>query len=428
MSISRKNIPYILFGGVLVSLFVLIYLFVNIQQDKYNYFLYLYGDSVKPGSTALVKVISRDGEIVPNPGLEINGKKVKTQLIKLTPNIKEIRANVGKFETIFPFKFSDLDGTVPQSQTIQLSNKDIEHSPKPATDGKHTIYLLPEFFRFVPEMTTKINLFCVENATALPCSESEIIVNGNPVEMNKGYAVFETVFRTENKVQIAFSSGDLIEAKVPYKGKMFDLKAVDGKIKAYSLVEISNVHIDCFSKQKWVGTDILRLNAYGVELPKHYKNCHRIQLSFNSNSPGTTFVTYTESPELIEKVTDPYYVELAPSIDKFSRVARYNFFKSYNSSFFTTVPLLFSGTTLENQFLEDKNSKLDTIWWIILVVALFGLGLFIFTAFSNIKEVEGIDGELISHSKRRQYTMLVSVAAIYIVFISMLLYLFKNLA
>ena len=428
MAISRKNIPYILFGGVLVTLFVLLYLFVNIQQDKYNYFLYLYGDSVKPGATALVKVISRDGEIVPDPGLEINGKKVRTQLIKLTPDIKDLRANVGKFETVFPFKFSDLDGSVPQSQTIQLSDKDIEKSPDPATDGKHTIYLLPEFFRFVPEMTTKINLFCVENATALPCSESEIIVNGNPVEMNKGYAVFKAVFRTENKVKIAFSSGDVIDAKVPYKGKMFDLKIVDGKIKAYSLVEISNVHIDCFSKEKWIGTDILRLTAYGVTLPEHYSNCHRIQLSFNSNSPGTTFVTYTKSPELIEKVTDPYYVELAPSIDKFSKIARYNFFKSYNSSFFTTVPLLFSGTTLENQFLKDKQSKLDTIWWIILFAALFGLVLFVFTAFKNVKEVEGIDGELISHSKSRQYTILFSVVLIYVTFISMLLYLLNNLA
>lgn len=428
MSISRKNIPHFLFSGVLVALFVLIYLFVNIQQDKYNYFLYLYGDSVKPGATALVKVISRDGEIVPDPNLEINGKKVRTQLIKLTPDIKEIKANVGQFKTVFPFKFSDLDGSVPQSETIQLSDKDIEKSPKPATDGKHTIFLLPEFFRFVPEMTTKVNLFCVEKATTLPCSESEIIIDGKSVEMRKGYAVFTAVFRTENKVQIAFENGDLIEAKVPYKGKMFDLRVIDGKVKAYSLVEISNVHIDCFSKDKWVGTDILRLTAYGVELPKHYSNCHRIQLSFNSNSPGTTFVSYTKSPELIEKVTDPYYVELAPSIDKFSKVARYNFFKSYNSSFFTTVPLLFSGIRLENQFLEDKNSKLDTIWWIILFVALFGLILFIFTAFRNVREVKGIDDELISHSKGRQYTMLISVALIYVIFISMLLYLLNNLA
>ena len=428
MSISRKNIPYILFSGVLISLFVLIYLFVNIQQDKYNYFLYLYGDSVKPGATALVKVISRDGEIVPDPGLEINGKKVNTQLIKLTPGIKEIKANVGQFTTVFPFKFSDLDGKVPQSETIQLSQKEIEKKPEPSTDGNHTIFLLPEFFRFVPEMTTTVNLFCVEQSTGNPCTESDIIINGQPIEMIKGYSVFKTVFRTENKVKIAFTDGSMIDAEVPYKGKMFDLQVSDNGIKAFSLVEIPNVHIDCFSKDKWIGTDILRLTAQGVELPEHYTKCHRIQISFNSNSPGTTFLTYTKSPELIEKVADPYYIGLAPSIDKFSRTAKYSFFKSYNSSFFTTVPLIFSGNTLETQFMKEKNSKLDTIWWLIFSVALFGLVLFIFTAFNNVKEVEGIDGELISHSKNRQYFFLISVAAIYTAFISMLLYLLNNLA
>jgi len=428
MSISRKNIPYILFSGVLVTLFILIYLFVNIQQDKYNYFLYLYGDSVKAGSTALVKVISRDGEIVQNPGLEINGKKVRTQLIKLTPDIKEIKAQIGKFSMTFPFKFSDLGGSTPSQEIIQLSREDILNDPTPHTDGTRTVFLLPRYFRFVPEMTTSVNLFCIVNSTGEPCSDTEIIINGKPVEMLKGYAMFKTIFRTESNVKIAFTDGNLIDAQMPFKGKMFSLLVNGDSIKAVSLVEISNVHIDCFSKEKWIGTDILRINAHGVELPKHYKNCHRIQLSFNSNSPGTTFLSYTKSSDLIKKVSDSYYSDLAPSIDKFSNFAKYKFFASYNSSFFTTVPLIFSGVRLETQFIKEKASKLNTIWWLILLVALFGLIIFVTTTLKNVKEVEGIDGELISHSKNKQYILLSSVGIIYIVFVSMLLYLLNNLA
>ena len=428
MSISRKNIPYILFSGVLVSLFILIYLFVNIQQDKYNYFLYLYGDSVSPGATALVKVISRDGEIVQKPGLSINGKKIETQLINLTPNIKEIRAEIGKFSTVFPFKFKDLPSSAPAPNVIHLSDKETENCPQPATDGNRTVFILPRFFRFIPEMTTSVNLFCIENSTGNPCSDTEIIVSGKPVSMRKGYAVFKTIFRTENKIKIAFTDGSLLDAQVPFKGKMFDLQVNGDKIRAISLVEIANAHIDCFSKDKWLGTDILRLNSQGVELPDHYGNCHRIQLSFNSNSPGTSYLSYTKSPELLKKVSDPYYIKLAPSIDKFSRVAKYNFFKSYNSSFFTTVPLLFSGNTLETEFLKEKKSKLNTIWWLILLTALFGLVLFSSTVFKSVKEVEGIDGELISHSKNRQYTILAAVVVFYTAFIAMLLYLLDNLA
>jgi len=428
MSVSRKNIPYILFSGVLVTLFILIYLFVNIQQDKYNYFLYLYGDSVKPGATALVKVISRDGEIVQKPGLSINGKKIETQLINLTPNIKEIRAEIGKFSTVFPFKFKDLPSSAPSPNIIHLSDKEIENCPQPATDGDRTIFLLPRFFRSIPEMTTYVNIFCIENSTGDPCSDTEIIVNGKPTEMRKGYAVFNTIFRTENKIKIVFTDGNLIDAQVPFKGKMFDLQVEGDKIRAVSLVEIANVHIDCFSKEKWLGTDILRLDSHGVELPDHYKNCNRIQLSFNSNSPGTSYLSYTKSPELLKKVSDPYYIKLAPSIDKFSRIAKYNFFKSYNSSFFTTVPLLFSGNTLEAGFLKEKESKLNTIWWLILITALFGLALFSSTVFKSVKEVEGIDGELISHSKNRQYTILAAVIVFYTAFFVMLLYLLNNLA
>ena len=92
------------------------------------------------------------------------------------------------------------------------------------------------------------------------------------------------------------------------------------------------------------------------------------------------------------------------------------------------MPLLFSGNTLEAGFLKEKESKLNTIWWLILITALFGLALFSSTVFKSVKEVEGIDGELISHSKNRQYTILAAVIVFYTAFFVMLLYLLNNLA
>ena len=74
MKEGKIDFTSVLFVFILLSVGVFIFLFVNAQQDRYDYFIYLYGAEVAPGSKALLKVISRDGEFVTNPKYSLRQK------------------------------------------------------------------------------------------------------------------------------------------------------------------------------------------------------------------------------------------------------------------------------------------------------------------------------------------------------------------
>ena len=93
---------------IYLAAFVSVCLFVNTQMNKYDYFIYLYGESTAPGSKALVKVLSRDGELVSNPVVYINGIKRLSSLIDLRPDMKEIKVVFGTTEAAFPLKYKNV--------------------------------------------------------------------------------------------------------------------------------------------------------------------------------------------------------------------------------------------------------------------------------------------------------------------------------
>lgn len=418
-----KIFSFLIFPAVFISIF----LFVNIQMDKYNYFLYIYGEEVAPGAKALIKVISRDGEFVASPEMYINGRKTETNLIDLRPDMKEISVKVGKSEQIFPVKYSELEKLrIPPSKYLQLSEKEVETVPSPAKAGTRTVYLLPDRFRAVSEYETRVHLFCVEND--LPCKDGAVSVNGIQKVLDNGYLNFTTIFTHEKNVNLSFSDGSSVTAKIPYSGKMFMIYSGSDGITVSSLSDVRNVHIDCYSRNKWIGTDIISVYHTGVKLPEVYSRCDHIQVSFNSSSPGTTYLSYSNVPELLGDVNDAYYSGLGRSFNSFTQNARQSFIKSYNASFFKPLSLIFSGEVLEKDFLKEKNSRLNFYWWMILLFSLAGLFTFIVTVLKKMKVVEGVDGELISRSMASQRMMLAGAVVIYVSFLTMLLYLLRNLA
>jgi hypothetical protein len=412
---------------IFLSVGVFIFLFVNAQQHRYDYFIYLYGAEVAPGSKALLKVISRDGEFVTNPEIFINGRKSATSLIDIRPDLREISVVIGGREVKFPVRYSDLENIrVPVPARIHISAKELENIPFPAVSGTKTVFLLPDQFRAVPEFETKIHFYCVDGDG--PCKENEILINGTAKELKDGYLSFTTIFTHDKNVNISFSDGSSAVAKVPYSGKMLRFYADNSGIMLASLSDVGNVHIDCYSAKKWVGTDIVAIHNTGTRLPDGYVNCETVQASFNSSSPGTTYVVFSRSPELKGEVDDPYYSGLMQFIQKFPLQAQESFIRSYNSSFFMPLPLIFSGEVLEKEFNEKKSGELNFYWWMILISSLAGLILFIRTVFRKMKVVEGIDGELISRSMNIQRLMLAGAAVLYAGVIFLLLYLLKNLA
>jgi hypothetical protein len=58
-------------------------------------------------------------------------------------------------------------------------------------------------------------------------------------------------------------------------------------------------------------------------------------------------------------VDDPYYSGLVQFLQKFPLQAQESFIRSYNSSFFMPLPLIFSGEVLEKEFNEKKSGELN---------------------------------------------------------------------
>ena len=422
-----RNISRALFFIIIAVMFFLLFFYINIQQEKYNYLLYFYGDSVSPGSQVLVKVISKDGGIVSNPDLKVNGKKHDSHLLELYPDLKEIHLKVGSFETVFPVKYRDIaDSSLNVPFYIQFSEAEMSNVPKVPRAGNRSIFIIPDSFRMVPEFETTIHLYCLSEGK--PCKDDRIFINNTEKELKRGYVPYRTSMTTDNSINLMFTDGSSVVTRYPFYGKQFRFSENKGVIRLDSLIEIYNVHIDCFQKGKWIKTDLVHVPGSGIALPSYYRNCDRIQASFNSHKPGGTFAVYTGNRSLEVPVSDPYYRELYSRIDQFSDQARFRFEQSYNRSFFIPLTLLFSGEVLEEKFLEEKEKKLSVLWWLIFSVSLASLIFFIIVIYSKFKVIEGLDGELITHSLARQRTMLAFAVAFYTIVIVSLLYLLKNLA
>jgi len=402
-------------------------MFLGTKGDRYNFFLYLYGDEVSLNSKALPIIIARDGAIVPSPEIYINGRKNESSLIDLKPDMREISVKVGDFESVFPLSYKMLENAgTPEKKFIQFSDNEIKKAPVATLMGGKTIFLLPDQFRAVPEFELNMHLFCLENGQ--PCADNMISINGFEIKMNGGYSRFKSVYTVQNTTFIVFSDGSSVSAEVPYTGKMLQFFKRNGRIFIAALTEMRNVYIDCYRNNKWLGTDIIKISTEGTELPASYLNCDTVQASLNSASPGSTFTVITEVSEILAPVTDPYYAPLAQKINRFEPSIQKIFIKSYNSSFFRVLPVMFSGEKLETEFNIRHQKMLELLWWMIFALSVAGLILFIVVTLRKLKVVEGIDGELVTYSMNRQRAVLFIACILYIMVFVFLLYLLKNLA
>ncbi len=409
-----------------LTAFVSVCLFVNTQMVKYDYFIYLYGTSTAPGSKALVKVLSRDGELVSNPIVFVNGVKQLSSLIDLRPDMKEIKVVFGTTEAAFPLKYKDVaDYSFKPQKKLRPTSQEAEKA-KIVNVGQRKIFLLPENFRAVPEFETTVGLYCTENDK--PCADTSIFLDGSQHELNGGFMKFSTVFGKDQGVNISFENGDSGYIPIPYPGKMFKFYKTKESLTLASLSDTRNVHIDCFNDEKWVGTDIVSVGYEGLVLPEPYTRCDTVQASLNSASPGTMFAVLTSAKTLLGKIDDPYFSPLAKALPQFSQSAQRFFVTSYNSSFFQPLSTIFSGEKLEKEFNASRNAELSAYRIMLIISAVIGFFLFGYIMLKNIKVVEDEDGEVISNSLAKQRAIAICALAVYVLFILGLLYFLNNLA
>ena len=423
-----KNPLFLKITSIVIYLaaFISVCLFVNTQMHKYDYFIYLYGDSTAPGSKALVKVLSRDGELVSNPVVFVNGVKQLSSLIDLRPDMKEIKVVFGTTETAFPLKYKDIAGYSFKAQKkLRPTGKEAEKA-KIVNAGSRKIFLLPENFRAVSEFETTVGVYCTENGK--PCSDTSIFLDGSQHELKNGFMKFSTVFGKDQGVNISFESGDSAYIPIPYPGKMFKFYKTQNSLTLASLSDTRNVHIDCFNDGKWVGTDIVSVSYEGLVLPEPYSRCDTVQASMNSASPGTMFAVISSAKNLQGNIDDPYFSPLAKALPGFSPAAQRFFVTSYNSSFFQPLSMIFSGEKLEKEFNAARSRELSIYRIMLIVSSILGFFLFAYIMLKNIKVIEDEEGEVISHSLAKQRAIAACALAFYVLFIIGLVYFLNNLA
>ena len=411
---------------IYLSAFLSVCLFVNAQMNKYDYFIYLYGESTAPGSKALVKVLSRDGELVSNPVVYINGIKQLSSLIDLRPDMKEIKVVFGTTEANFQLKYKNVEDYhfVPQKK-LRPTKMEADNA-KIVNIGNRKIFLLPENFRAVPEFETTVGVYCTENDK--PCSDTSIFLDGSQQELKNGFMKFTTVFGKDQGVNVSFENGDNGYVPVPYPGKMFKFYKTPNSLTLASLSDTRNVHIDCFNDGKWIGTDIVAVGYEGLVLPEPYSRCDTVQASMNSASPGTMFAVLSNVKNLQGNIDDPYFAPLAKALPEFSPLAQRFFVTSYNSSFFQPLSMIFSGEKLEKEFNEARDKELSAYRIMLIISSILGFALFAYIMFKNIKVVEDEDGEVISNSLAKQRAIAICALSFFALFILGLLYFLNNLA
>ncbi|MBO4441513.1 hypothetical protein J5834_05285 [bacterium] len=425
--LSRENIIKFLSVATALAAFVSLFMFVNVQMDKYNYFIYLYGESNQPGAKALVKLISRDGEIVGSPKIFLNGVPQATSLIDLRPDMREIAVEFGGERVSFPLTFRDISAKpVFRAKPLHLTPQELSKPPHPQRVGGRSIFLLPEQFRLVPEFETTLNLYCVEDDK--PCQDDVIIINGSEQRLKNGFVQISSVFSKDAGLTVGFHDGLSDFIRVPYHGKMFKIYENKDAVTLASLSDTRNVHIDCYSGGSWAGTDVVSVSFDGLVLPAVYKNCDTVQVSLNSASPGTMFLVKSKANDLLYPVDDPYFKQLAGPLKHFSPAAQASFARAYNSSFFQPLSVVFSGERLEKEFMKRRGEALSLYRTGFISAGLFGLLIFAYSMIRRIRVVEGEDDELISHSLKRQWFMTIAAIAFYLVSLFSIVYLFNHLA
>lgn len=411
---------------IYLSAFVSVCLFVNTQMVKYDYFIYLYGTSTAPGSKALVKVLSRDGELVSNPAVFVNGVRQHSPLIDLRPDMKEIKVLFGTTEAVFPLRYKDVaEYSFKPQKKLRPTHQEAEKA-KRADLGEKKIFLLPENFRAVSEFETTVGLYCTENDK--PCADTSVFLDGSQHELNNGFMRFTTVFGKDQGVNISFESGESGYVPIPYPGKMFKFYRTKDSLTLASLSDTRNVHIDCFNEGLWVGTDIVSVGYEGLVLPKVYTQCDTVQASMNSASPGTMTAVISSAKNLQGNIDDPYFALLSKALPQFSPAAQRYFVTSYNASFFQPLSTIFSGEKLEKEFNAAREKELSLYRIMLIISSVLGFFLFAFIMFKNIKVIEDEDGEVISNSLAKQRAIAIGALAFYALFILGLLYFLNNLA
>lgn len=374
-------------------------------------------------------IMAKDGAIVQNPQLTINGQKKEGNLITIDPSVRAIETDVDGFQARFEISWEEMVNKarfLPENHSF--TQQEI-HASKRIKEtsfiGGREIFLLPTSFRMVAEFDVPGYIYCLKGGK--PCSDNSLSLDGKEYPLKNGVA--EVIFKMPPSTMavISFPDGAMGAVGFPFKGKMFWWDEAKEVLSLQTLIPVRRIVIDCFKKEKWLFSDAVSSEGI-LTLPRRYEQCDRIQASFDSGNPGRSFAVFTSHSEGDTQVVDPYYNALVEKITLFGENHLQIFSRIYQRSFFIPLVHLYNGRVQEKLFAEHQRSKMALLWWGIASILIFGILFFSYSVLREIKVVEDEDGELLTHSFNKQMVALIASSALLSLFAFGLLYLLKHMA
>ncbi|HSA32688.1 MAG TPA: hypothetical protein P5077_03070 [bacterium] len=433
MSGSRENDSKrtaIAIVSFLAVIFALISVFLWMHGEKRDYHLYLLGDDLRTTPRLLVRVVSRDGYLVPDARIELDGRPTPGLIFDATRPFRTLTLTIGgtayEYEADFGRLLEKSARRLPDAWFTEKEIQEADAAVRRIATAPKRLYAVPAAIRLFGEQPNDITLFCFTDAG--PCPDERVTIGAASFALRNGIGEGTLTPSFQAEIMARFPDDTVVPFLFPYPGKMFSLEKEEGRWVARTLVDMNNIHIDCWRGDRWEVTDVVAVPPTGRPLPPHYAACDRIQVSGDPHDPGGNFLVRAAGAATPRDVADPYFRALLDDIGRHRPDAAATLLERYPAAFFRRLNVLFSSIEGEQAFEARKKEKLAVVWWLLAAVAAAGVATFSVSSYRRFTTVVGDEEEPITLSRRQQRLIVIAASAALALFFVVLLLVLRNLA
>ncbi|HNT27680.1 MAG TPA: hypothetical protein PKH10_05810 [bacterium] len=413
----------------LAVIFALVSVFLWLHGEKRDYHLYLLGDDLRTTPRLLARIVSRDGYLVPDARIELDGRPTPGMIFDATHPFRTVTLTIGgtayEYEADFGRMLEKSARRLPDAWFTEKEIQEAEAAVRRIATASKRLYVVPAAIRLFGEQPNDITLFCLTDAG--PCTDDRVIIGASSFALRNGIGTGTLTPSFQAEIMARFPDDTVVPLLFPYPGKMFSLEKEDDRWVARTLVDMNNIHIDCWRGDRWEVTDVVTVPPTGRPLPSHYAACDRIQVSGDSHDPGGNFLVRAAGATPRD-ISDPYFRALLDDLDRHRPDAAAILLDRYPAAFFRRLNIIFSSTEDEQAFEARKKDRLAIVWWLIAAVAAAGIALFSVSSYRRFTTVVGDEEEPITLSRRQQKLIVIAASAALALFFVVLLSVLRNLA
>lgn len=414
----------------LTVIFVLVSVLLWMHGEKRDYHLYLLGDDLRSTPRLLARVVSRDGYLVPDARIELDGRPTPGMLFDATRPFRIITLTVGgtsyEYDADLGLMIEKSARRLPDAWFTEKEIHEAEAAVRRIATAPKRLYVVPAAIRLFGEQPNDITLFCFTDAG--PCPDDRVTIGATPFALRNGIGAGTLTPSFQAEIMARFPDDTVVPLLFPYPGKMFSLEKEAERWVARTLVDMNNIHIDCWRGDRWEVTDVIAVPPTGRPLPPHYAACDRIQVSGDSHDPGGNFLVRAGAAATPRDVADPYFRALLDDIGRHRPDTAAILLERYPAAFFRRLNVIFSSIEGEQAFEARKKERIAVVWWLIAAIAAIGIAVFSVSSYRRFTTVVGDEEELITLSRHQQKLIVIGASVALALFFIVLLSVLRNLA